>query len=77
MEGMKCNCGGIMKKDKVIFEGLIVDGFKCSECANISFTPEQDRGNPETKGVLQKNRHPEKNNHIRSFAWDDDTKKAG
>jgi len=30
-----------MKKDKVIFEGLIVDGFKCSECANISFTPEQ------------------------------------
>jgi len=36
MKGMKCNCGGTMKEDKVVFEGFIVGGFKCSECGNIS-----------------------------------------
>ena len=41
MKDMKCNCGGVMKKDKVIFEGFLVEGFKCRECDNISFTPEQ------------------------------------
>ncbi|ODS36662.1 hypothetical protein BEH94_11770 [Candidatus Altiarchaeales archaeon WOR_SM1_SCG] len=41
MKGMKCNCGGTMKEDKVVFEGFIVGGFKCSECGNISFTPGQ------------------------------------
>lgn len=41
MKSMRCNCGGIMKKDKAIFEGFMVEGFKCKECENITFTPDQ------------------------------------
>ncbi len=41
MKHNKCNCGGVIKKDKVIFEELIVEGFKCERCGTVSFSPEQ------------------------------------
>ena len=43
MKASTCKCGGNIKLDRWLMEGLLVECMKCNKCGEILFTPEQTK----------------------------------